>query len=271
MSGSVKEFRLPYIEAHGEHPVLGIAVDLIVPANDASSSPCRAFIEGRYFEPFTHTAFKLILEHSTKKNAVHAGAYFGDMLDTLSRSAQTVFAFEPVLSSYYYAKRNAERLALSNVVLINAGLGDATSIARIQTKSGGTDAGGRASFDFNRSEDEELEYAPIFRLDDLPIDDVAVLHLDVEGRELAALTGAADLIERCSPILMIEDNAKNCGPFLLERGYVKCYRENQLDYWSVPADFDFVLSMHPEMERRHRKKLLREKRLGAARRSATPD
>lgn len=246
MSETEREFRLPFLEAHGEHPELGLGVDLLVPANSADRPACRAFLEGSYFEPFTHTAFTRILAHSARSTAVHAGTYFGDMLDTLSRCSQRVFAFEPVLASYYFAKQNAARLGLTNVILINAGLSNKTSVEPIQTTLDGRDIGGLASFNLSGSgADATTEFAPVFRLDDLPIDDLALIHLDVEGVELAALTGATALIEQYSPVIMIEDNTENCGPFLTGRGYARCFSVDSLGYWARPQDVAFVMSIDP--------------------------
>ena len=43
-------------------------------------------------------------------------------------------------------------------------------------------------------------------IDALGLDQLSLIQLDVEGHELLALQGAQKTIERCAPIIMIEDN-----------------------------------------------------------------
>jgi FkbM family methyltransferase len=46
---------------------------------------------------------------------------------------------------------------------------------------------------------------PSYRIDDLALAVCDALILDIEGFELPALRGAADTLDRCSPVVMIED------------------------------------------------------------------
>ncbi|UVC09801.1 FkbM family methyltransferase [Rhizobium sp. TH2] len=235
-------FSFDFSDVTAHHEALGYRVDFYLPERAAHRIAVREFAEGRYYEPFTHLAFRHILEAKGRRNAVHAGAFFGDMLHTLSKSAGTVYAFEPVLENFVFAKKNAERLGLNNVVLFNAGLGEATSLLPIRTTDKqGRFIGGGSSFDGTvRLADHSYEMAPVFRIDDLPVADVALIELDVEGFELPALKGARQTMERDRPVVLIEDNKKNCADFLTSLGYSFVFSTRGLNYWSSAADAGLV-------------------------------
>lgn len=240
------QFALRYVEAEASHPDLGHTITLKLPLAARHRPVVRRFLAGKYAEPFSHLAFARLMARQPGRNVVHAGAFFGDMLHSLAQVAATVFAFEPVLDNYIFAKKNAAALGLSNVVLINAGLGDHTGLARIVTHSQpGVFDGGGSQFRPDPAPGEQSELAPVFRLDDLPLGDVALLHLDVEGHELPALTGAQALIDRCRPVILIEDNAQACAGFLSARGYGHCYRQDGLDYWTLPEHRGGVMALRP--------------------------
>lgn len=242
-------FSIPYIETHAVHQRLGYAIDMLVPAAAEHKPAVRRFLAGRYFEPFSHIAFTRIMQRAPGRDAVHAGAFFGDMLHTLSRCSRFVHAFEPVLENYFLARRNLDRLGLGNVFLFNAGLSDANAILDIRTsEAGGLAAGGGSSFVQRASGDARVEKAPVLRLDDLPIGDAALLHLDVEGHELRALQGAAALIRRCRPVVLLEDLRNACDGFMHGLGYAFCFQRGGLKYWAMPADEGFVRSLDTPRE-----------------------
>lgn len=51
-------------------------------------------------------------------------------------------------------------------------------------------------------------YIPVIRLDDLWLDEVDLICLDIEGGEPEALAGAQKTIERCRPVIQVEDKKK---------------------------------------------------------------
>lgn len=244
---AAQEYTIRYVETRAAHRELGYEIDILVPAAAAHRPAVKRFLKGRYYEPFSHIAYTRILQHKAGRTAIHAGAFFGDMLHTYAQVAKTVFAFEPVLENYVLAKKNAERLGLNNVALINAGLSDTTGLLEIQVADRrGNFAGGAAHIvDGEAQAGTRTETVPVFRLDELPMGDVGLLQLDVEGHELQALRGAVELIRRRQPVILIEDNADACGGLLAGLGYGFCFKADGLNYWATPEDRDFILGLQP--------------------------
>ncbi len=224
------------------HPDLGYSIDLDVPTLALHRPAVRANLKGRYYEAFSHLNFKRILDYRGNGAVIHAGTFFGDMLHTHSLSASRVYAFEPVLDNYYLAKKNAERLGLGNLLLFNAALSDANGVVRIVTEQGdGGFAGGASSV--GEVPGRRSEAVTALRIDDLPIDNLCLLQLDVEGHERQALTGAVNTIRRCCPVVLVEDNAGDCAGVLEGLGYRLAFTGGGLSYWAMAADHGFVAGL----------------------------
>lgn len=192
---------------------------------------CHAILRGEIYEPDTH-AFVHDVMNRKSGSMVHAGTFFGDMLPNFSRSCPgTVYAFEPVLENYVLAKLCIESNKLENVYLQNAGLGQEISIVHINTGNQGQSHRGGSS---HVSKTGQL--VGLVTIDSLGLDDIVLIQLDVEGYELPALKGARSTIERNTPIIMIEDNSRNCNSFLGEIGYEYIGEIPGLSIWSRPCD-----------------------------------
>jgi FkbM family methyltransferase len=143
-----------------------------------------------------------------------------------------VLGFEPVLKTYTSARQNILASARKNIVLKNAAVGDRhgqielflakddEAGARASSVQGGIQACGESAI------------AEIVRIDDLEETEkskVALIKLDIEGGELAALKGAHSIIVRDRPVIAFEwnrvtANAAGYSPeqirsFLEEKGY----------------------------------------------------
>jgi len=154
------------------------------------------------------------------------------MIPSFSKSCHgNVYAFEPVLENYILAKLGVDRNKLSNVFLFNCGLGRQIGQALINTtRPGGEGHSGGGS----RISQSEGTYTPILTIDSLGIENVGIMQLDVEGFELPVLHGAVETLERCSPLLMLEDVRNECPDFLIERNYVHIDKIPGLNIWSRP-------------------------------------
>ncbi|MEO8576062.1 MAG: FkbM family methyltransferase [Gemmatimonadales bacterium] len=77
-----------------------------------------------------------------------------------------------------------------------------TAVLYVPLKNGRVDD---ESASLNPDEGESLRIeVPVRRLDDYGLDRVQVIKMDVEGREVPAIEGAADTIARCRPALLVE-------------------------------------------------------------------
>jgi FkbM family methyltransferase len=98
-----------------------------------------------------------------------------------------------------------KRNNLENVSLVHAAVSDESGEVRLKVKgSFGRDLGGASHL--VASSDVRATAVPAVRIDDAVPGSaqVTVLHLDVEGHEPLALTGAMETIRRCRPIIVLE-------------------------------------------------------------------
>ncbi|HUE45195.1 MAG TPA: FkbM family methyltransferase [Aestuariivirgaceae bacterium] len=200
---------------------------LCIPTATSHRPGVRIMLAGKVYEPLT---IEFICRNVGAGDVIHAGAFCGDFLPALSKGvAGKVWAFEPVPSNFACAQRTLEiNGGLANVHLMNAGLSDAKGAARMTTQdANGRDFGGSCRID--DAGDTSIETV---RLDDvIPTDrQVSILHLDVEGHERDALRGGMEMIKRCRPILIIEEDV---GRDLAELGYKFRYRVHNNVVYSV--------------------------------------
>lgn len=80
----------------------------------------------------------------------------------------------------------------------------------------------------------EGEAIPLCRLDGFQLERVDFLKLDVEGFESKVLAGAADTIERCRPIMYIENDRADQSAELIQRCFDLGYRL----WWHAPPLFN---------------------------------
>jgi FkbM family methyltransferase len=190
---------------------------------------CRCILRSEHYEPKTHEFISELMK-AAPGNIVHAGAFFGDMIPSFSRSCHDegmIYAFEPLLENYILARMTIDFNNLSNVVLFNSGLGDAIGPCKIlrEAASGYHMGGG------SRVSDVGDVTSSIVTVDSLGLAQVSVFVLDVEGFELKALRGARGTLASHSSVVMIEDNEKNCDPFLNDIGYNKLGKIPGLSIW----------------------------------------
>jgi FkbM family methyltransferase len=92
--------------------------------------------------------------------------------------------------------------------LVNAGLGETTGVGELVTRDDNGTALGGLSYIRQHSGPKPLKATPvkIVAIDNVIAKDrkIAVLHLDVEGYEQQALTGALATIRRHRPFLILE-------------------------------------------------------------------
>jgi FkbM family methyltransferase len=145
-------------------------------------------------------------------DVVHAGTFFGDFLPALARSraeGARVWAFEPGRENHRCAQITVLLNDLHNVELAPAGLGAEAGAAQLAIGDrAGVPLGGASRIvrDPARARWWSAEEVRVTTIDAAlgPDRKVAVLHLDVEGHEQEALTGALATIARSGPLIVLE-------------------------------------------------------------------
>jgi FkbM family methyltransferase len=180
-----------------------------VPRSSLHRPVSRTILANRVWESKT---LDLIRETDPEGDVVHAGTFFGDFLPALARSREAgarVWAFEPSKENYECAQVTILLNGLENVVLSHAGLDAHSGTALLATSDrDGLPLGGGSHLVTESAQADEAssEKVPLLSVDDVVPGDrrVAVIQLDVEGNEQAALTGAMRTIERCRPLIVLE-------------------------------------------------------------------
>jgi FkbM family methyltransferase len=137
--------------------------------------------------------------------AIDVGANRGTYSYALSHVVERVEAFEPnpFLASLLRRKLGA-RVRVHEIALSNAsGVGD----LMIPQDARGADQHlrGHLCADSERSTSSgSLFQVSVRRLDDFDFDDVVFIKVDTEAADIAVLEGAAGLIARCRPTLLVE-------------------------------------------------------------------
>ena len=189
-------------------------------------------LSGRRYEHATHSFFSKIFE-SREGSMIHAGTFFGDMLPDFSNKINgTLYAFEPLLENFVMAKMCIQENKLENCLIFNCALSNAITNLRINAFEESLEhAGGAAKI----SQDGLITSS--IKIDSLNINDMFLLHLDIEGHELEALMGGINTIKKCMPIIAIEDNNMSCPDLLKSLDYQLYFKLPELDVWIHKNDY----------------------------------
>lgn len=126
---------------------------------------------------------------SNFRNALDVGCRVGEYTRYLHLDFGHVYAFDPNLWPDF--RRNVD---LSKVTHYNCALGDETGETIM---FGGT---------HSEREGAQSKTVPVFTIDSFEFSDVDYIKIDVEGFEKKVLIGASQTIERCNPVIVIEQN-----------------------------------------------------------------
>lgn len=134
-------------------------------------------------------------------SVVDCGAFPGDMVEAIAAAGLTLqnwYAFEPDPANFRKLREVAATADIGSAALFPCGVGDATGMIRFA--DGGADAS-RAAADQDGSGGVMVQ---IVRVDDVvQARRIDLVKLDIEGFEVAAIDGMADLLRRHTPRLAV--------------------------------------------------------------------
>jgi FkbM family methyltransferase len=171
----------------------------------------QIFWKGYYSEDQLRVLERILRPEMT---FVDVGANHGEftLFAALRLPQGRVISFEPASENYGKLKRNVDLNNLSNITMVQAGLGERAGTATIyrsnELYSDGTSNKGLHSQFVGRGEDAVIETITILRLDDYAaeqgIDRIDVMKIDIEGAELPALRGSDSVLRRFHPVIFLE-------------------------------------------------------------------
>jgi FkbM family methyltransferase len=175
---------------------------------------------------------------------VDAGANYGLYSFHLAAAVGprgVVHAFEPVPGTCTTLHRVTRLLSLGNVRVVEAGVSDEGGSARMvvpRRDDGSADTGKAWTVRAGAGTAGGAVEVRMVRLDDeLPRVEVTFLKCDVEGAELFALRGAADLLRRHAPTLLLETSRPAMSRYGVEPEQVQTLLED-LGYATYRYDSD---------------------------------
>ena len=183
-----------------------------VPVSGLRAMSALSVLAGDVWEPDT---LHFMMDRCKGGDIVHAGAFFGDFLPALAGALGAggkVWAFEPHPGSYRCASITVQLNQLTNVHLANVGLGEAGGSQLLVTNDRrGNGLGGLSRIVPSAAHvgwrmGNRAVTAQIVAIDDVVPEGrrVSIIHLDVEGYEERALSGALRTIRSWLPILVVE-------------------------------------------------------------------
>lgn len=125
---------------------------------------------------------------------IQAGGNCGVWANELAKQFRDVYTFEPDQKNFVALAANT--YDKPNIVKMQAALGDIPQLVNVVYDEPANCGCGRVNF---------TGAVPTLRLDDLGLRDCDLICIDVEGRELAVLQGATNLIRKHKPVILLED------------------------------------------------------------------
>jgi FkbM family methyltransferase len=116
-----------------------------------------------------------------------------------------VYAFEPVRANYQLLMTNITLNEFANAVPLHGAVGAAPGRIRVP----GIDLRVPANFGsiiLDSAGSSDGEDVPLFALDALDLPRCALVKIDVEGMESEVLRGATATLERCKPVIFVEND-----------------------------------------------------------------
>jgi len=194
--------------------------------------------------------------------AVDVGAHIGLLTVAMARRFTRVLSFEPNRFNYALLVANVALNALGNVRCVNGALFSRAADLSLATEAqqeipvplradgdfDGTGASNLGAYVFSE-QGSGLFATHAVTLDSLRLDDLAFLKIDAQGADGEVITGAAETIRRCRPVIVFEWEAllsrhfsvslEEVTSLLSSASYrlevLKVHNEKQTDYLARPG------------------------------------
>ena len=127
-------------------------------------------------------------------SVIHAGGNIGIYALEFAKRAKNVYVFEPANENFTALSLNCARV--ENIFAYKAALGNTNTPVQVFNPAPDLQCGAWQVKDNGN--------IPTLTIDNLGLNDVSIIHLDIEGYELFALKGAENTIKRCKPLLAFE-------------------------------------------------------------------
>jgi len=175
--------------------------------------------------------------------AVDVGAWYGPWTSRLVRRAGHVVALEPAAQLAAHL-----RTVFPEVQVVAAAASDRAGVAELFVSESGP-AVGVSSLEHGQG---PAVTVPLTTIDSLGLSDVRFMKLDVEGHELPALRGAATVIQRDRPVLLVEveeriQPVERVVNLLTEWGYIGYVLPE--DQWVQLSRFDLATHQSAALRR----------------------
>lgn len=169
------------------------------------------------------------------RTVLQAGGNCGIYTNEYARRFKNVYTFEPDMTNMKCLTLNC--INSSNIVKFQACLGDEHSLTSIQNPLELMDTGGIHVKTYNESSEKDMtveseKRIPILKIDDLSLEDLDLIHLDIEGYELYALRGGIETIEKFKPTIVLEIVDEHLKRF-------DCTRDDVFDFMTS-INYNFI-------------------------------
>jgi len=193
--------------------------------------------EGKKWEPHILEFTKFFKNNFKLSNIIDVGANFGYHTLFFSKEAsKDVFSFEPQPQNLQLLKNNIKNNNISNVKIFPFAVSDNENPIYIPVIDDNTTITNMGDITLQNNKTNNNVKVVSVLLDRIPIFEIDLIKIDVQGWELNVLRGATNTIKRDKPILLIEfeidqfvktnTTCEQVANFIRELGYYIFY----LDY-----------------------------------------
>jgi FkbM family methyltransferase len=167
----------------------------------------------------------LLAHYPVQKTIIDIGANIGNHTVFFAQffKHDMILAFEPVYENYEVLLQNAQNY--QEVYPINLALGARMGLVEMNKN--------RSNYGAHSVVEGGEMVVTTIPLDQLYLNRVTLMKIDVESYEPSVLSGAAQTIQRCQPLILIEDWQQDYGQYLpYNYAMIKGWSEHKTYLWA---------------------------------------